>query len=76
MEALVILLVPLVALIIWAAAYFQPKRLDPVAEQARLEQHIAWLEERLTHAHRHNWDEQMVGNLNWQLAAARRQQTG
>jgi len=76
MEALVILLVPLVALIVWAAAYFQPNPFNSVAERAQLEQHIAWLEDRLAHARQHNWDEQMIGNLIGQLETARRQQAG
>lgn len=74
MEALVLLLVPLVALVVWAAAYFQPKSLDPVADQAQLEEHIAWLEQRLAHAREKNWDEQMLANLTGQLTEARRRQ--
>ena len=70
-EALVILLVPLVALFVWAVAYFQPTRIDPEAECARRAEHIAWLEERLAHARRHDWDEQMMANLHLQLAEAR-----
>jgi hypothetical protein len=73
MEALVILLVPLVALAIWAVAYFQPCAADPAAERARLDQHIAWLEERLAYAREKHWDEQMIGNLTAQLESARRQ---
>ena len=74
MEALVLLLVPLVALAVWAAAYLQPKSLDPVAEQAQLDEHIAWLEDRLAHAREKNWDEQMLANLTAQLTEARRRQ--
>jgi hypothetical protein len=76
MEALVILLVPLVALIIWAGAYFQTRSLDPATERAQLDQHIARLEERLAMAHQRNWDEQMISSLRGQLEIAqRRQQT-
>ncbi|HEX2860923.1 MAG TPA: hypothetical protein VHN79_04755 [Lacunisphaera sp.] len=74
MEALVILLVPLVALLIWTVAFFQNQPLDVVTERARVDQHIAWLEERLEHARRKNWDEDMVGRLLAQLAEARREQ--
>ncbi len=73
MEALVILLVPLVALFVWAVAYFQPRAVDPAVHRAQLGEHIAWLEERLAYARQKNWDEQMIGNLTAQLEAARRQ---
>ena len=71
MEAFILLLVPLVAFAVWAAAYFQPKLLDAKAEQAQLAEHIAWLEERLVHARQKNWDEQMLANLTAQLTEAR-----
>lgn len=71
MEALVILLVPLVAFIIWAVAYFQPKTTDLAAEQQQLDQHIAWLEDRLAYGREKQWDEQMIANLTAQLAEAR-----
>ena len=74
MEALVILIVPLVALFIGAVAFFQPRRLDPAADRARVDQHIAWLEDRLAHARAKNWDEQMMENIRAQLEAARREQ--
>ena len=47
MEALVILIPPLIALLIGAWAVFAPRRVDPVAELARLEAHIARLEDSL-----------------------------
>jgi hypothetical protein len=71
MEALVILLVPLVAFFVWAVAFFQPKSNDLAAEQQQLDQHIAWLEDRLAYGRQKNWDEQMIGNLTAQLAEAR-----
>lgn len=74
MEALVILIVPLVALFVWALARFSAQPVDPAADRAQREQHIAWLEERLAYARVKNWDEQMIGNLTAQLEAARRQQ--
>ncbi len=74
MEALVILIVPLIALFVWALAKFSAQPLDPSADRVQREQHIAWLEERLAHARAKDWDEQMIGNLTAQLEAARRQQ--
>ena len=71
MEIVVIIIPPLIALIIGAVAFFAPRPKDPVAEQKRLDEHIAWLENRLVHAHAGNWDEQMMHNLHTQLAAAR-----
>ena len=76
MEAFVLLLVPLVAFFVWAVAYFQPKALDPMAERAQLDEHIAWLEERLAHARQKNWDEQMLANLTAQMESARDRQAG
>jgi hypothetical protein len=75
MEAVVILIVPLVALLVGAIAFFQSRPVDMAAERSRLDQHIAWLEERLTHARRNNWDEQMMANLTAQLENARREQS-
>ena len=75
MEALVILIPPLIALFIGAWAVFAPRQVDPVAERARLEQHIARLEESLHRARAANWDEQMITNLLDKLAAARREQS-
>ncbi|HEY8994062.1 MAG TPA: hypothetical protein VIM71_05335 [Lacunisphaera sp.] len=75
MEALVILIVPLVALLIGAVAVFQARPVDAGAERSRLDQHIAWLEERLQHARQKNWDEDMIGRLIEQLEAARREQS-
>jgi hypothetical protein len=74
MEVLVIFIPPLIALLIGAWAVFAPRRLDPVAERARLEQHIARLEESLHRARTANWDELMISNLLEKLAAARREQ--
>ena len=71
MEALVLLLVPLVAFIIWAVAYFQPRTTDLAEERQQLDRHIAWLEDRLAYGRQKNWDEQMIANLNAQLAEAR-----
>ena len=75
MEALVILIPPLIALFIGAWAVFAPRPLDPVVERTRLDQHIARLEESLARARADNWDEQMITNLLDKLAAARREQS-
>lgn len=73
MEAVVILIVPLIALFVAGTAILLPQPVDVAAERARIDQHIAWLEERLVHARAGNWDEQMLENLHAQLAAAHRQ---
>ncbi len=74
MEIFVIVIPPFIALIIGAVAFFAPRPKDPVAEKARLDERIAWLENRLAHAQAGNWDEQMMHNLHTQLADARREQ--
>jgi hypothetical protein len=74
MEALVLLIVPLIALLIGAMAFFQPRPSNPGLDRARLDEHISWLEARLAHAREKHWDEQMMANLQAQLAAARREQ--
>lgn len=73
MEVFVIFIPPLVALIIGGWAIIAPRPVDTKVESIRLDQHIAWLEERLTHARERNWDEQMLASLQAQLAAAYRQ---
>lgn len=74
MEAVVILIVPIVALFVGAAAVLQPRRLDPAAERVRIAERVAWLEERMRHAQAGNWDEQMMERLTDELADARHQQ--
>jgi hypothetical protein len=73
-EAVVIIIPPIIALLIGAWAVLAPRRIDVVAEQKQINEHIAWLEERLAHAHARNWDEQMLANLRAQMAEARRKQ--
>jgi hypothetical protein len=75
MEAFVLIIPPIIALLIGAWAVLAPRPVDPVAERARADQHIAWLEERLAHARAGNWDEQMMANLHTQIASARRVQS-
>lgn len=74
MEALVILIPPFIALLLGAWALLSPRSVDLEAERARLEQHIARLEESLSRARTANWDDQMITNLLAKLAAARREQ--
>ena len=74
MEAVVIIIPPIIALLIGAWAVFAPRQVDPLAEQARLDQHIARLEDSLARASADNWDEQMITNLLDKLADARREQ--
>jgi hypothetical protein len=74
MEIFVIIIPPVIALIIGAMAVFAPRPKDPVAEKARVDERIAWLENRLVHARAGNWDEQMMHNLHTQLDKARREQ--
>ena len=73
-EIFVIIIPPFIALIIGAIAVFAPRPKDPVVERVRINERIAWLEERLTHARAGNWDEQMMENLNLQMEAARKEQ--
>ncbi len=75
MEIFVIIIPPFIALLIGAMAFFAPRPKDPVAEKARIDERIAWLENRLVHARAGNWDEQMMANLHTQLAEARREQS-
>ena len=74
MEVFVIIIPPFIALLIGAWALLAPRPIDVVAEQKQLDEHIAWLNERLIHAREKNWDEQMMANLETQMAEARRKQ--
>jgi len=67
MEAVVIIVVPLIAMLIAGWAIVAPRPVDIRADRAQMDQHIAWLEERLTYARQKNWDEQMTANLLAQL---------
>ncbi|HWA24851.1 MAG TPA: hypothetical protein VG734_04180 [Lacunisphaera sp.] len=70
MEAVVIIIVPLIAMLIAGWAIVAPRPIDLKADQAQMDQHIAWLEERLAYARQKNWDEQMMANLHTQLEEA------
>jgi len=71
-EIFVIIIPPFIALLLGVWALLAPKPVDAVAEQKQLDEHIAWLNERLAHARARNWDEQMMANLEAQMAEARR----
>jgi hypothetical protein len=75
MEAFVIIIPPIIALFIGGWAVLAPRPVDAVAELKQIDEHLAWLEERLVHARAGNWDEQMMANLHLQLAEARRKRT-
>ena len=67
-----IIIPPFIALLIGAWALLAPRPLDVAAEQQQLDEHIAWLNERLAHARARSWDEQMMENLRTQMAEAHR----
>jgi hypothetical protein len=73
-EVFVIIIPPFIALLIGAWALLAPRPIDLKAEQKQLDEHIAWLNERLVHARAANWDEQMLANLDAQMVEARRKQ--
>ena len=73
-EIFAIIIPIFVALLLGAWAVLQPSPVDVVADRIRVDQHIAWLEERLAHARAGNWDEQMMANLHAQLEEAYRTQ--
>ncbi|MDB6113994.1 MAG: hypothetical protein JWQ83_810 [Lacunisphaera sp.] len=75
MEAVVILLVPLIAAAVYLGARFQGQgiALDPQQELAQLQERLAWHEDRLRQARAKNWDEAMVEQIASQLAEARRE---
>src|SRR6478735_7703698 len=61
-EVFVIIIPLFVALLLGAWAVLQPTPVDVVADRVRVDQHIAWLEERLAHARARNWDAQTMAN--------------
>lgn len=75
-EALVIVLVAVVAVVVYVVLWVQsrnPALYDPRRERARLEQHLGWLEQRLELARREDWDDAMVGSLAADYAATAEQ---
>ena len=70
-EATLVLFVVVAAAIALVLTRVMKPRLDPVKEKARLEQHIAWLEERQQHAAQQRWDDEMKRRIDTQLAEAR-----
>ena len=75
MEALVVILVPLIAFAIYLVSrtltYGQPQ--TPEEHLAALKQQEAWHEQRLRHAREKNWDEGMVAQILAQLHDTRGQ---
>ncbi len=73
MEAIVIFVVPLIAVGIYLGARFsaasQPANLPE--ELARLQAQLAWHEDRLRRARESNWDDSMIGQIAAQLADTR-----
>ena len=75
-EALAILAVVFVAIAVYVVLWVQsrnPALYDPRREQARLEQHISWLEERLAVARREGWGHEITGSLAANLTASAEQ---
>src|SRR3954469_25212344 len=75
-EAFAVLAVFLVAVVAYVAAWMQsrdPANFNRIEDEARLRQHAAWLASRLELARRENWSDEMVGNLEGELALAMRQ---
>lgn len=70
-EATLLLFVVVVAALALVLTRVMKPRPDPLKEKARLEQHIAWLEERQAHAALQHWDNEMKQRIDAQLAEAR-----
>ena len=73
MEAVVILLVPLIAAAVYLSARFQAEgiAINPQQELAQLQERLAWHEDRLRRAREKNWDDVMVGQIAGQVAETR-----
>ncbi len=65
MEALVILIVPAIAVAVYLISRFQNFGEPRNAEEARaaLRQQLAWHEHRLQHAQEKNWDDGMIAQI-------------
>lgn len=74
-ESSVILFVVLVAsaLFIGSRLMAQNARRDPVALRARLNESLAWHEERLRQAKEKNWDYDMINRIAGELAETQAQ---
>jgi len=73
MEAVVIFVVPLIAVGIYLSARFSlsGRQVNPQEELARLQDQLAWHEDRLRRAKESNWDDSMIGQIAAQLADTR-----
>jgi hypothetical protein len=72
------ILVPavVIGLIAWIAAWWYTRKsanVGPRDEIRRLQNHAAWLEQRLDIARQERWDREMINNLSDQLGAACRE---
>jgi hypothetical protein len=69
MEALVILVVPLIALLIYIISRFDTYGTPRNAQEelVELQQRLAWHEGRLEHARAKNWDRDMIHQITEQL---------
>jgi hypothetical protein len=75
-EAFAVLFVFVVAIAAWIGAWTQARNPshDTVQEEiVRLQQHAAWLQQRLVLARRENWDEAMVSTIANELRATAHQ---
>ena len=70
-EALAVVAVIAIVLAAWFGAWMQahdPAGVDTRQELTRLEQHHAWLQQRLERAQREKWDDDMVATIAAEMA--------
>jgi hypothetical protein len=75
-EAFAVFLIFVIAIAAWFGAWLSsrnPANYRPIEEAARLEQHAAWLKQRLEVAQRENWDDEMIAPLAAELEAISRE---
>ena len=71
-EALAILGILVVTIVAWVSAWSHtrnPANFNTRDEVARLQQHAAWLEQRLELAQRENWGADMIDSLTDEMKA-------
>ncbi len=74
-EAIAIVVIFLISAAVYVGAQLHARtavRRDPAGEQARLREHVRWLEHRLGQARREGWDDDMRTRIVDELAAAQR----
>jgi hypothetical protein len=71
MEAVILFVVPLIAVGVYFSARFSMsgRQVNPQEELARLQDQLAWHEDRLRRAKESNWDDGMIGQIAAQLTA-------